>query len=62
MFGDQVHGLDDVLELVLVDEVVEVDPDPPRLDDLATLADLHFDQIAGIGVDPEQTMAVGPGT
>ena len=62
VLGNQVHRLDDVLELVFVDEVVEVDPDPAGLDHLATLADLHFDEIAGVGIDPEQTMTVGPGT
>ena len=62
VLGDQVDRLDDVFELVFVDEVVEVDPDPPGLDDLAALADLDFDEIAGVGVDPEQTMAVGSGT
>ena len=42
VLGDEIDRLDDVFELVLVDEIVEVDPDPARLDDLTAFADLRL--------------------
>ena len=52
MFGDEIHRLDDVLELVLANEIVEVDPDPARFYDLTTFANLRFDEVARIEAMP----------
>ena len=42
--GDELDRRQDVVELGLVDEVVEVDPDPAGLDALAARADLAFER------------------
>ena len=52
---------DDVVEHGLADEVVEVHPDPARLDPLAAARDLALEPVRGLDVDPEQPVAVRPG-
>ena len=57
-----VTARDDVVEHSLADEVVEVHPDPAGLDALATAGDLALERMGRLDVDPEQAMAVRPGT
>ena len=52
-------GADDVLEHLLGDEVVEVDPHPAGLDALAAGGDLALVLVGALDVDAEQPVAVG---
>ena len=58
---DQVHGREDEFEHGIADEVVEVHPDPARLDPLAPALDLALELAGRFEVDPEQAMAVRAG-
>src|SRR5712692_5800148 len=58
--GDEVHRLEDEIEHRLRDEVVEVDPDPPRLDPLAAAIDLALELVRLVQVDPQQPVPVRP--
>src|SRR5690606_13019460 len=59
--GDQVRRFDQVLELLLGDEVVEVDPHPARLDNFTASGDLLLEPGAGGGVDTEKAVPVRTG-
>jgi len=52
---DRLH---DVLEHLVADEVVEVDPHPAGLDALAAAGDLALELVAGLEIDPQQPVAV----
>ena len=58
---DELHGIEDVLEYRLADEVVEVDADPAGLDALAARQDLLLQPMGGREVDAQQPMTVGTG-
>ncbi len=58
---DEANGIDDVVEGLVVDEVVEIDPDPAGLDALTAAGDLSFEGMRTVEVDPEEPVAVGSG-
>ena len=60
MLGHQPDRLDHVVEHGLGDEVVEVDPDPARLDALAAVRDLALELVRPLQVDAEQPVPVRP--
>ncbi len=55
------HGLDEVVDDPVVDEVVEVHPHPAGLDALAAAGDLPFELVRTLEVDVQQPVAVGAG-
>ena len=57
----EVHRVEDELEDRLADEVVEVHPDPARLDPLAAAGDLALELVRRLEVDPEEPVAVRAG-
>ena len=61
MCGDEVDRFNDVVEHSIRDEVVEVDPDPSRLDSFAAEDHLVDDALGVLIVDAEQCMAIWPG-
>jgi hypothetical protein len=61
LVGEEVHGLDDVLEDLLADEVVEADAGEGELRAQATLHCLLLHSLRPVRVDPIETMEVRPG-